>query len=70
VQKLQEMNQILGYAKESYTELAHKVTWPTWAKLQSSTVLVIVASLMIAAVVFVMDAISKGALEFLIYGKP
>ncbi len=64
------MNQIIAYAKESYSELAHKVTWPTWAKLQSSTVLVLVASLLIAALIFVMDAISKGLLELLIYGKP
>ena len=29
-----------GYFKEIYTELKHKITWPTWSELQSSAVLV------------------------------
>jgi preprotein translocase subunit SecE len=42
------------YFKEVYKELL-KVTWPTWKDLQSSAVLVMVASLIFAVVVFVMD---------------
>ncbi len=37
-----------GYFQESYTELVHKVTWPTWSELQNSAVLVMVATLIIA----------------------
>jgi preprotein translocase subunit SecE len=44
-----------GYFKESYTELVHKVTWPTWRELQNSGVLVLVATLIIALIVAVMD---------------
>jgi preprotein translocase subunit SecE len=49
------MNKITGYLKETYTELVHKVSWPTWADLQNSSVVVLVASLIIALVVFAMD---------------
>jgi preprotein translocase subunit SecE len=49
-----------GYFKESYTELVHKVTWPTWSELQNSAVLVMVATLIIALIVAGMDlAFSK-----------
>jgi len=43
------------YLKESYDELVHKVSWPTWAELQNSAIVVLVASLMIAVIVLVMD---------------
>ena len=53
--KQETMSQITNYIKESYSELVTKVTWPTWKELQEATVLVFVASLLIAGVVFVMD---------------
>ena len=59
------MEKITLYVKESYNELMNKVTWPTWANLQSSTVLVLVASVIIALVIFAMDAISKQALDLI-----
>jgi preprotein translocase subunit SecE len=43
------------YAKESYDELMHKVSWPTWSELQNSAIVVSVASLIIAMVVYLMD---------------
>jgi len=43
--------------KESYDELVHKVTWPSWKQLQSSSILVLIASLIIAGIIFVMDYI-------------
>lgn len=49
------MNKLALYIKESYVELAKKVTWPSWAQLQSSAILVMVASLIFALVIFVMD---------------
>jgi preprotein translocase subunit SecE len=44
-----------AYLAESYKELTQKVTWPTWQELQSSAIIVMVASLIIALVIFVMD---------------
>ena len=46
---------MLNYIKESYKELVEKVSWPTFAQLQSSTIVVMVASLIFALVVLVMD---------------
>jgi preprotein translocase subunit SecE len=46
---------IINYIEESFSELVHKVTWPTWAQLQSSSIVVLVASLIFALLIFVMD---------------
>ncbi len=46
---------MFNYVKESYNELVHKVTWPTFPQLQNSTVVVMVASLIFAIVVLAMD---------------
>jgi preprotein translocase subunit SecE len=48
-------NKVIGYISESYDELMHKVSWPTWSELQNSAIVVSIASLIIAAVVFLMD---------------
>ena len=60
---------MLNYIKESYKELVEKVSWPTFAQLQSSTIVVMVASLIFALVVLVMDIsfenIMKGIYSFL-----
>lgn len=55
------------YFQESYDELVHKVTWPTWKELQSSALVVMVASLIISLVIFVMDLTFRNMMEF-IYG--
>ncbi len=52
------MAKVVQFVKESYEEMTQKVTWPAWADLLNSAVLVLVASLMIAIVIFAMD---KGA---------
>jgi preprotein translocase subunit SecE len=49
------MANVSTYIKESWEELTEKVTWPTWRELQSSAILVLVASIIIALVIFVMD---------------
>ncbi len=59
------MNRLVLYVKESYNELINKVTWPTLANLQSSTTLVLVASLILSLIIFVMDVISKQSLGLL-----
>jgi preprotein translocase subunit SecE len=50
-------NVVVKYVQESYDELVHKVTWPTWAELQNNAVVVSIASLVIALIVFMMDFI-------------
>jgi preprotein translocase subunit SecE len=58
---------ILGYLQEAYDELVHKVTWPTWKELQSSALVVMVASFIISLLVFVMDLSFRNIMSF-IYG--
>lgn len=43
------------YIIESYDELWHKVSWPTFSELQNSAIVVSIASLIIALVVLLMD---------------
>ena len=62
------MNKITTYFKESYKELSEKVSWPTWTQLQQSTMIVLVATLVITALVSLMDFAAGGALKF-IYAK-
>ena len=49
------MRKIKRYLQESYTELVHKVTWPTWSELQNSTTVVMIASAIIALAIWLMD---------------
>lgn len=51
------MSKVKEYISETVTEMAHRVTWPTWKDLQSNTILVVVASVLIALTIFVMDFI-------------
>ena len=59
------MNKAGTYFSESYKELVEKVTWPTWAQLQQSTIIVLIATLLITAIVLVMDAASSQVLKFI-----
>jgi preprotein translocase subunit SecE len=57
------MNKITTYFKESYHELLQKVTWPSWTQLQQSTVIVLVATIIITAMVSIMDFSSNQVLR-------
>jgi preprotein translocase subunit SecE len=59
------VNKVANYFKESYKELMEKVTWPTWSELQQSTVIVLVATILITVLVAVMDVFSNGILKFI-----
>jgi len=57
------MSKIKTYFEESYNELMHKVTWPTWSDLQSSAILVMISSVIIALVIFAMDFTFSNGME-------
>ncbi len=59
------MNKISTYFKDSYHELVEKVTWPTWGQLQQSTVIVLVATVIITLMVSVMDLGSNQLLKLI-----
>ena len=56
------MEKVKLYLKESANELLYKVTWPTWEELQSSAIVVLIASMIIALIIYVMDAGAGSAL--------
>jgi len=49
------MSKIRTYIDEVTDELKNKVSWPTAAELQSSAVVVLVATVIISLVIFAMD---------------
>ena len=53
--------------KESYNELVHKVSWPTRKELSKSSVLVLIASIILALIVWLMD-FGFESLMTLVYG--
>ena len=53
--------------KESYTELVHKVSWPSRSELTNSAVIVLIASIIIALVVWAMDFSFEKIMTF-VYG--
>ncbi|MBH2003282.1 MAG: preprotein translocase subunit SecE [Sphingobacteriia bacterium] len=59
------MNKIALYFKESYKELLEKVTWPSWMQLQQSTVIVLIATVIITAMVWIMDFSSNQLLKLI-----
>jgi preprotein translocase subunit SecE len=59
------MQKIRAYISESYNELMNKVSWPTWAELQSSSIVVLVATLLFGVVVFLIDSVFQGSLNLI-----
>ena len=59
------MNKLTNYISDSYKELVQKVTWPNWDQLQQSTMIVLGATLVITAVVALMDFVSDTGLKFI-----
>lgn len=43
--------------------MTQKVSWPTWRELQNSAVIVLIASVIIALIVLVMDRSAGGLLQ-------
>jgi len=62
-----------NYFNETITEMTQHVSWPTWKELQSNTLIVVIASVIFAMLVFLMDTVFgittgetwKGAIGFI-----
>jgi len=55
------------YIKESYDELMNKVSWPSWSELQSSSIVVAIATIIIALIIYIMDSAFSNMMK-LFYG--
>jgi preprotein translocase subunit SecE len=51
------MSKIRKYFNDTVTEMVQHVTWPTWKELQSNSLLVVVASMLFALLIFAMDSV-------------
>ena len=60
------MNSIISFLKDSYSEFRYKVEWPKWADLQSSTIVVAVATVILALFTFGVDSLFSTAIKNLL----
>jgi preprotein translocase subunit SecE len=58
------MERLKTYVKESWEEIRNKVSWTSYRELQSSAVLVLVASTIFALVIGAMDWLFNNTLEW------
>lgn len=57
------MNKMIQFLKESKTEMTDHVTWTPFSELQSTAVLVLVASLIFALVIWGIDKVFEAGLS-------
>jgi preprotein translocase subunit SecE len=57
------MGKIVAFVRESIDELRTKVSWPTYSELQGSSVLVLVASLIFALLIGLIDYLFKNGVS-------
>ena len=60
-----KMRKFIYYVKESYAEMTKKVSWPSWDRLQNSAIVVMVASVIFALVIFAMDFCFQHLMSFI-----
>ncbi|MDE5811678.1 MAG: preprotein translocase subunit SecE [Muribaculaceae bacterium] len=56
---------ILTNIEESYDELRYKTSWPTKKQVVKSSLIVMLASVIIAAIIFLIDWVFKTITEFI-----
>ena len=56
---------IKAYFADVYNELVNKVSWPSRSELQSSATIVMIASVIIAIGIFVMDFSFRHIMDFI-----
>ena len=56
---------LLTNIEESYDELRYKTSWPTKKQLVKSAIIVMIASIIIAIVIFLMDQIVDNLMHFI-----
>ena len=56
---------LLTDIEESYTELRYKTSWPTKTQLIKSAVIVLIASVIIAIIIFLMDQVVENIMKFI-----
>ncbi len=60
---------LLTNIEESYIELKDKTSWPTKSQLVKSALIVMLASVIIAAIIFCMDKVIDKIIHLLYFGS-
>lgn len=58
---------LLTNIEESYAELRYKTSWPTKKQLIKSAIIVMIASVIIALIIFIIDLVFRNLTE-VVYG--
>lgn len=64
IETQKSMEKVKNYILESVDEIRNKVTWPKFAELQGSAILVLVASLIFAVIIGLIDLGFKNVLTW------
>ncbi|WMJ75267.1 preprotein translocase subunit SecE [Cytophagaceae bacterium ABcell3] len=59
------MNKILGFIRESIEEIKTKVSWPTYGELQNKSVVVLIASIIFALMIWAVDTVFENVMSFI-----
>ncbi len=59
------MRKFINYIQDAYKELTQKVAWPSWAKLQSSALLVMLSTVILAVILWLMDFTFQHLMEYI-----
>lgn len=60
------MSSFIDFLKGSYNEFRYKVEWPKWAELQSSTIVVTIATVILSLFTFGVDEVFAKAISNLV----
>ena len=58
------MQKLKQFVLDSVEEMRHKVSWPKYSDLQSSSILVLIASIIFALMIGLFDYVFETALEW------
>ncbi|MCM1377784.1 MAG: preprotein translocase subunit SecE [Clostridium sp.] len=56
---------LINDIKESYNELVYKVSWPTQKQLINSSVLVLIASIILAVFIMIVDWVFESLMQLI-----
>jgi preprotein translocase subunit SecE len=61
----ESLTRVREFSSEMVEEVK-KVTWPDWPQLKNSTLVIIVFVLIVSLIIWVMDVVTRNALDFLL----
>ena len=64
--QIKNMSSFVDFIKGSYSEFRHKVEWPKWSDLQSSTIVVTISTVILALFTFGVDELFSKAISNII----